>query len=631
MKRILVGLLSLTMLCCAARAENFVGPDTDIVTAAEQARNTSAIYWTGKPLPGDWYRPCPIEYRSEGSGQGRTTFRFDDGEVLGWNMMVAGSREMTLRNVIPHEVDHMVRASLVRRPIPRWLDEGCASLWEQPSEREKLYQAARQSTTWVSESTLSLEDYPTDPEKLAGLYGFGLTMTETLLERGSPEKLLTYSMDSRPNSEKLQEYYELSESELIQVWKVHLKQCGPNGCYVPYPAALPKVRMLPILEVWSQQDCPPCQKFWSDYSSDAAFRQQINSRFHVHHRRLGPISSIEAMAKGVLVTPTFVFPGHPMVGGYSTKEKLLTDLGIVGKPATVPDVIKEEELAPEPPPLVVPDAPKVDAPIVSSVPDPALVAAQEAAQKAQDEADAAKAAQEAAAKAAQEQAVKAKEEQEAALKAASEQAAKAAAEAKAREEELKAALDQANKAKVEVQQPVPTSTPPVSLPDIIEKAPSVPSGGFWSLMGTVVGLGLKIVGGAIGGPVGLLVGSVGGAAVPFIWKRLTANWRRKALLKAMAPDQTSCVPTNSQGGVAPTAKAPFPRYLDEAGQLLEIRQSEGRVAALDALKGMFFDDAARLIRERGTDIEKQVIQKLEAQLAQKVQDIAPVSVEETQT
>ncbi|MBT5017773.1 MAG: hypothetical protein HON04_03440, partial [Planctomicrobium sp.] len=96
-------------------AANFICPDPRITEAAEAARVKSAIFWTGKPLPGNWYAPCPIQVvAANHSGGGMTQFRFDDGEVHSWSMKVEGQRAAILQDVIPHEVDHAVRASLVR-------------------------------------------------------------------------------------------------------------------------------------------------------------------------------------------------------------------------------------------------------------------------------------------------------------------------------------------------------------------------------------------------------------------------------------------------------------------------------------------------------------------------------------
>ena len=108
------------------------------MAAAEAARRDLAIFWTGEPLK-QWSAKCPIHATTKpdlGAG-GATTFHFDGGEVFGWNMTVQGSRERIIEAVIPHEVMHTVTASVVRRPVPRWLDEGIAEYFEVSNKDHK--------------------------------------------------------------------------------------------------------------------------------------------------------------------------------------------------------------------------------------------------------------------------------------------------------------------------------------------------------------------------------------------------------------------------------------------------------------------------------------------------------------
>jgi hypothetical protein len=47
-------------------------------------------------------------------------------------MRMEGPLDDLLRNVVPHEVTHVVFASILRAPVPRWADEGGAILSEDP-------------------------------------------------------------------------------------------------------------------------------------------------------------------------------------------------------------------------------------------------------------------------------------------------------------------------------------------------------------------------------------------------------------------------------------------------------------------------------------------------------------------
>ena len=178
MRKLLHYLLGMTLISCPwtlANGQNFVGHDRELIEVAEQARLTSAQFWTGQPLPGDWSFPCPITVRSAShSGGGTTQFRFENGEVHSWSMTIEGTRSALINDVIPHEVDHMVRASLIRHPIERWLDEGCATLFESSDSQSRLRRIARKTdSTIITSAWLNASVYPTDPHELETLYAVG--------------------------------------------------------------------------------------------------------------------------------------------------------------------------------------------------------------------------------------------------------------------------------------------------------------------------------------------------------------------------------------------------------------------------------------------------------------------------
>jgi hypothetical protein len=170
--------------------------------------------------------------------------------------------------------------------------------------------------------------------------------------------------------------------------------------------------------------------------------------------------------------------------------------------------------------------------------------------------------------------------------------------------------------------------------------------------------GWATVAGAVGGPLGLIVGYLGGR----VHRRLksakggdpvstpTGGQRESLQPKEIPPPRNTDVgrerivekvidrsevereryeaeirrlkesrgPTNCQ--------PPFPRYMDEADQLRELRQSEGRVAALDALVGMKFDDEVRNMLETTTDpVQRNIIRDLKDRVMDAVDQIAPIA------
>ncbi|HBH50495.1 MAG TPA: hypothetical protein DDY91_01240 [Planctomycetaceae bacterium] len=173
--------------------------------AAEQFRRQIALEWLGKELP-RWSARCPIKVRVGQIGAGgATTFNFHpvanrQAEVCDWNMEVQGSLERILDSVIPHEVSHTIFACYFRRPLPRWADEGAATLVEIESER-------RIQTLTVNETIntrrriplrqlLAMKEYPTDQGALRVLYAQGYSLAQLLVQEGGKQRYLAFLEDA---------------------------------------------------------------------------------------------------------------------------------------------------------------------------------------------------------------------------------------------------------------------------------------------------------------------------------------------------------------------------------------------------------------------------------------------------
>lgn len=158
-----------------------------VACTAEYFRKTLAIEWTGEVLP-PWSKPCPIQVSVGSMGaSGSTTFTFEGGEVHSWDMRVRGSMERILDSVVPHEVCHTIFASKFRRPLPRWADEGAATLVEHPSERlrqvDHLNGIFRRQKQMPLKDLFEIREYPSDPEGLYTLYAEGYSLAEFLVQR----------------------------------------------------------------------------------------------------------------------------------------------------------------------------------------------------------------------------------------------------------------------------------------------------------------------------------------------------------------------------------------------------------------------------------------------------------------
>lgn len=182
-----------TSLGAAYRTPNFVVTASSdefarqVGDAAELYRRELAIEWLGYELP-TWSAPCPIHVTSGTMGAGgATTFNFDRGEVYGWKMNIQGSPERILDSVLPHEVNHTIFATHFRRPLPRWADEGAASLIEHGSERKRLRDihdhALRNRKQIPLRDLLPMKDYPQDQASVLRLYAEGHSLADYLIQK----------------------------------------------------------------------------------------------------------------------------------------------------------------------------------------------------------------------------------------------------------------------------------------------------------------------------------------------------------------------------------------------------------------------------------------------------------------
>ena len=194
--------------------------------AAEVYRKELAIDWTGEPLPGNWSTPCPIAVHVGSIGaRGETKFNFQNGEVYGWKMEIHGTEERILDSVLPHEINHTIFASHFRRPLPRWADEGAASLIENESERmrlRKIHDQVMNTTRKIPLRTLlEMKNYPSDNQQVLTLYAEGHSLADYLIQRSDKPTYLKFLQlaHERDWNHALKTYYRFENVEALEkVW-----------------------------------------------------------------------------------------------------------------------------------------------------------------------------------------------------------------------------------------------------------------------------------------------------------------------------------------------------------------------------------------------------------------------------
>jgi hypothetical protein len=202
--------LSFVLLVCGLGAKhvspNFeVEAPTDAIAekvalTAERSRDELAVEWLGHKLP-NWSKRCQVRVKvgQVGAG-GATTFSFGGGHVFGWDMTVQGSLERILDSVIPHEVSHTIFACHFRRPLPRWADEGAATLAEEDSERrrqQKLAAEVMPSKRRIPlRELLQITEYPKNMQHVLTLYAEGFSLADYLVQKRGKPRFLAFMQDA---------------------------------------------------------------------------------------------------------------------------------------------------------------------------------------------------------------------------------------------------------------------------------------------------------------------------------------------------------------------------------------------------------------------------------------------------
>jgi hypothetical protein len=249
------------LLGASYRTPNFVVRNGDpqfakqMGDAAEKYRRELAIEWTGKRMP-DWSQPCvmTVEDGPKLGAGGATTFIFDRGEVFGWRMTIQGPRDRLLDSVLPHEVTHMVFASHFRRPLPRWADEGGASVVEHPSEKAKhrkmLVEFLRTKRGIAFNRMFAMTEYPRD---VMPLYAQGYALAEFLIRHGGKRKYIAFleeGLQTKQWSAAIARHYGIRDlGELQNTWVAWIKQGMPLTPQQPTQlASTPQANVLAVNE-----------------------------------------------------------------------------------------------------------------------------------------------------------------------------------------------------------------------------------------------------------------------------------------------------------------------------------------------------------------------------------------------
>jgi RNA polymerase sigma factor (sigma-70 family) len=199
-----------------------------VARAAERHRKALALLWLGEEMPA-WKERCPVRVRLSDKGiSSYSTFRFDQGKVIGQSMQLEGGLDKILADLLPHEVTHTILAHWSGKPLPRWADEGAALLAESKESRARHAQAVLtildEKRALPLRRLLPLAEFPQD---VMALYAQGYSLTDFLVRKGGRARFLVFikraGRDGWVKATK-GEYGYASLENLERVWLAHARK-----------------------------------------------------------------------------------------------------------------------------------------------------------------------------------------------------------------------------------------------------------------------------------------------------------------------------------------------------------------------------------------------------------------------
>ncbi len=144
-------------------------------------------------------------------------------------MHIEGALDQLLSNTLPHEITHTVLAHRFRCPLPRWADEGAATLSEDQEELQGYARLAQQilkapGRAIPLQQLLVLKDFPSD---VFAFYGESHALTRFLVQRKDHKTFLQFvGQGMKGNWDKaLEKHYGIENvAALEKAWLADLRR-----------------------------------------------------------------------------------------------------------------------------------------------------------------------------------------------------------------------------------------------------------------------------------------------------------------------------------------------------------------------------------------------------------------------
>jgi len=213
----------------------------DLSRHSESLRSRLRAQWLDETAGKDWTPKCEVILHSNrksyeaavGRGSERTVgsslVKIESGRITSRRVDLIGDHVQYLSAALPHELTHVVlRDRFLVNPIPRWADEGAATIADtsdkQERHRKDLQKALADGTTFSAAALVASDEFPRI-DRWGTFYGESVSLTKFLVNRESPVRFVNFVEAAASNGydKALKDTYGIKNlAELDHQWRRQL-------------------------------------------------------------------------------------------------------------------------------------------------------------------------------------------------------------------------------------------------------------------------------------------------------------------------------------------------------------------------------------------------------------------------
>ncbi len=211
-----------------------------VLAQAEVFRREIAKEWLGQELSRGAGPAMITVVESQGEDSG-LTWPIDDPKRKFHKVWLRTSEERALGSTLRHEITHVVLATQFPNHLPAWVEEGIASLSDDPERLEiRRRMLGRHLLSRDGPHLNAMFEAPTVPTSHRSTYSLAASVVEYLLTRADKATLLRFAVTGRDQGwdRAVQEHYGFrTVSDLETAWHAWVSQSTRGQTYAVLPSA----------------------------------------------------------------------------------------------------------------------------------------------------------------------------------------------------------------------------------------------------------------------------------------------------------------------------------------------------------------------------------------------------------